>query len=360
MALFPAFLMASEPSPLSISQLEEQLMQGQENPTLLLALAIAYANVGDYLSSKAYLDLIDALEPVPLGNAPRFSEANLAQIALLRERLLTKNSAQDVHKLLFRLETGSTSNANRGTELDSLNFSLGNGETFYLALDSQSFAQPSTFVNSTIEHNYLPFNQSWLISTALESTHFQEQGVDSNWLFRTSLRWKNHGITAYHFENIEAINGLFYNGQYQPLDWGVRVQTDRTLANTGLSHQWVSSSVLQRISTSVGKDWPNEEHAIRAGGEIENVKAKYQIAQDNWQVSTFLEWGRNSEEFNAFFYPGIKDAYQWLNITGEWVLLKNTSGRLNVKLQYDNKAHDIDLNSWENTSVSLVWSQKVF
>lgn len=338
---------------MSISYLEEQLFNNGESPQLFLALAIAYANIGDFLSSQAYLDLIDSMPD----KSGLLSDVQRDSMLQLRAHLLNRKSGGDAHKLLFRLESGATSNANRGTDLNSLSLSLNNGETFYLELDPEGLARSSAFVNSTFEHHYLPVGKEWLISTALETTHFEAAQVEAQWLVRSSLRWQNHSVTAYHFEHNEPISGLFYAGQYAPLDWGARLQSDRNIGNLGASHQWITGSVLHRVSTSFSKDWANKP---RAGGEIESAKVQYQLAQNNWQLGYFSEWGRSSEVYNAVFFPGEKDHYRWQSLTGEWVFFRNTTGRLSLKFQYDTKVHAIDLNSWDNKSLSLSWSQKIF
>ncbi|MBN2648046.1 MAG: hypothetical protein JXR44_09700 [Thiotrichales bacterium] len=332
-----------------INQLEQRLFTEGESAELYLALAQAYAQSGDLASAQAYLQLIEQTWP----NLP---EPLQKEVQSLVQQLTAFAQAQtaDTQKWMWVLEGGYETNANRGTELDFLSFSLDNGEAFFLNLDSQTQQRESAFGTATLLHHYLPENQNWMLSTALETTQYQAPDLKSSLLLRTSLRWQTQSLTLYRYENSRNLNGVLYSGQYQPFDWALRRQNDRQVANFGVSSLLPIGNSMQQFSVSLGWDQPLE---TRAGGINDSLRFRYQLLQNALRLTYQFEYGRDREAYNPFFYQQKHDTYHWHSLSLEYALYQTSEQRLSLKLQYDDKDHKIDLNSWQNHTVALSWAR---
>lgn len=332
-----------------INQLEQRLFNEGESVELYLALAKAYAESGDLASAQAYLQIIEQTWP-----QERLDEKLRMQIeAFLHALEAHQNKTSNQQKLLVLVESGYESNANRGTNLDFLTFSLDNGEAFYLSLDEESQQRESFFVNTTLLHHYLPDNQDWMLSTALETTQYSHSDLDSSLLLRSSLRWRTQSITLYHYANSRKLNGILYSGHYLPFDWGLRRQNDRQVVNLGVSDGWQTGNSTHHFGVSLGVDDPLES---TAGGITESFRLKYQLNQQELSLTYQFEYGRDQEAYNPFFYAQQRDAYHWHSLGIEYTLSQSARHRWAVKLQYDDKKHKINLNSWQNTTLAISWA----
>ncbi|WP_178861472.1 hypothetical protein [Thiomicrorhabdus cannonii] len=333
-----------------INQLEQRLFNEGESAALYLALAKAYAQSGDLASAQAYLQIIEQTWSLETLN-----EQLRVQIEEFRQSLKThQNKMVNQQKLLVVMESGYESNANRGTNLDFLTFSLDNGEAFYLSLDEGSQQRESFFVSTTLLHHYLPDNQDWMLSTALETTQYSHTDLESSLLIRSSLRWRTQSITLYHYANSRKLNGILYSGHFLPFDWGLRRQNDRQIANLGISDWWQKGNSIHHFGVSLGLDEPLE---TRAGGITESVRFKYELTQQELSLTYQFEYGHDQEAYNPFFYQHQRDTYQWHSLGIEYTLSQSAQHRWAVKLQYDDKNHKINLNSWQNTTVAISWAQ---
>ncbi|BBP45091.1 hypothetical protein THMIRHAS_04640 [Thiosulfatimonas sediminis] len=333
-----------------INQLEQRLFSESESAELYLALAQAYAQSGDINSAQAYLQLIE--ETWPLDTLPKTLQT---QLTLLTEQLkLYHPSKPEQHHYMLVLESGYESNANRGTDLDFLTFSLDNGEALYLSLDEQSQKRESFFISATALHHYLPENQDWMISTAVETTQYRNPELDSSLLIRSSLRWQTQSITLYHYENSRRLTGMLYSGNYQPFNWAFRRQNDRQVGSVGVSMPWGQKDTSHSVALNLGIDEPLER---RAGGISDNIRFKYQFNQNRLNLSYQFEYGRDRQAYNPFFYADKHDEYHWHSLALGYTLSQSLTHRLGLKLQYDRKKHDIALNSWNNAMLQLNWAK---
>jgi hypothetical protein len=334
-----------------IQRFEKQLLEEGESVSLIYKIAYAYSNVGDATTAKLYLDYLEALLTTNKVNDSRILDA----VEKLKQKIANQKQRQPTGKKasphsLLQFNTGYKTNANNGTNLEYLNFSLTSGEVYVIDINPESQQVSSGYVSALFMHNQ---NLKWpdvVLHTAIEATQYEKPLGPNNYMLRSGLNWKNHTLTAYLYNNNESITGLLYSGHSDHFNWSYRLQNDRSIGRIGVSYLLKQKQSLQRFNLSASRDTPAD---VRSGGVSDYYQFRYQLITNSVRLNYKYEYGQDSDIYNSVFFPGVIDRYDWHSISLEKVLAKYKNQQFSLKAGYDIKTNKIELNSWEGWNINL-------
>ena len=332
----------------SIEALETELIEVGESADLLYRLARAYADRNDVQTARLYLNYLEE-------GYPDFVEARSADIIQLKQDLVVLNAPRQQNGLvgLYQLATGVDSNATQGTAMSQLDLVLANGETLVLAVDPDSREVRSAFVGAKVAA-VVPLTSEVSVRGMVEHVHYQESDVASATLTSVELMTPNHTLAGYAFDRYGSRAGIAYQGNYQSVFWGGQSDDDQERVFAGLqsglplgdsaSGYW-SAQVFRGDTVSQGH---YKGTRWVAGFEVARVGVEYSFEQAEYE-----------ELFDAVFFPSVRDTYEWHRLDVALPVAIGSDQRIDVILGYNEKRHDVSLNSWRGLDARLVLSAPI-
>lgn len=335
-----------------INELEQRLVSEGESPTILFALSKGYLSAGDASTAMLYLEYLEGLTQ----NVIPKDQINTLRDIILKTDTSKIKAPINRHSFIGSMSFGFDTNANQGSKFEFVSLDLDSGESIDLLLDDKNKQASSFFSTLGITYNYLPDKIDAIFSSAIESRHYPSSTANDSKIIRAGIYFKTHSLTAFHYDSDQPLNGLIYLGHHNDWKWLLRHQSDRNIFGLSYSQSFSLPSSELDATFSTYKDTPLEN---RAGGTQHRISAQFNTFVDNLKLGYKIEAGRDSEAFNAIFYPRTKDNYVWHTLNAEYPIIRNKEMNLSFNLQLDNKSSEIDINSWKGASASLLY-RKLF
>jgi len=333
-----------------IHLLEQALLDKGESPTLIFNLSKAYLKAGDHVTAALYFEYFEQLQQEVISK----NEIQALKNAIEKYKAEPPKSFNKRETLISTFQFGFDTNANQGSDRNIVSFDLDSGETLDLLIDDKNKKTSSSFSSLGLTYNYLPENIDAIFSSAIDTIQYTSTNEKNSTLFRSGLYFRNHSLTVFHYDAFQSINGLIYLGQHNDWKWLVRHQTDRNIL--GISKEQPITVLSHKLSSTLGifKDRPLDN---RAGGDKLSLNIQLEAKIRNLTLGYRVEFSKDSDPYNAIFYPTTKDSHTWQTLKAEYPIFRDDTTRLSFAAQFDNKDSEIDINSWQGLSANLIYKK---
>jgi len=332
-----------------VQDLEKELIESGESPELLIQLVAGYVDLNDGETARLYLDYLQ-------NTFPEFVIESDTQISALADQIefLLKKSRSEGDSAIYQLSAGVDSNASQGTSLSQLDLQLANGEKLVLAVssDSQEISSAYAGIKSIKIWN---LGEELQVRSSVEHVRYQESGIATMSLGSVEVTQDRQSIALYGFRRSSTRVGLIYRGAHENVFWSGQIDDDERRLVTGVEGQMIESSPL-----------PNKwsAHVFRSEFESGSGNANRRIGVqlkvgwnlNNAQVGYSLEHARDGSVYDRIFFPGVRDQYVWQRIAAVLPISATSDQRISFELSYNDKKHDISINSWRGLDLRFVFS----
>ena len=332
-----------------VQALETQLIEEGESPSVLLKLARGYADLEDGETAQLYLEYLRT-------TFPDFAAASKAELATLEARIasLLNPDWSDSLVGLYQLTGGVDTNASQGTSLSQLDLQLANGEKLVLAVNADSRATRSAYVGGKVMTAW-SVGEGLTMRGALEHLQYTDHDVASMTLGSLELASEQHSVAVYGFERFGTRVGLAYRGSQDSVFWGAQIDDEEHKLSGGVRGVWdLPSDAPVRWSSQVF-------HSASDGlGGASNARVGLQMGAawelDQLGVQYSVEYARDQSVYDPIFFPGVRDRYVWQRMSLAIPLVGSVDQRVDLIVAYNNKEHDVSINSWQGIDFRVVLS----
>lgn len=329
----------------TVRTLERELVEMGESGDLLFRLATAYAEIGDAETASLYLNYV-------LDSHPDYAAQHLEEIATLRERIgiSTQLRSRSDSFGLYQLSAGMDSNATQGTALSQLDLVLANGETLVLAVDDHSRAISSAYLGAKAA-GMADLGESISLRAAVEHVAYRKTDVEPASLGSLELIAANHTLAGYVFDRYGTRTGLAYQGAVGHFFWGGQRDNQQRRVFAGVQG---ALPVLDYGDLR----WSIERFSgsTEALGRLQGVRLNAGFEVNRFGIEYSMETARYANVFDPVFFPTVRDRYLWHRFDVSLPLAVTEQRRFDVVVAYNDKQHDVSLNSWRGIDFRLVLS----
>lgn len=332
-----------------VQALESELIERGESPELMLKLAKGYADLNDAATARLYLEYLIETFPDAVSQIQAEVRALELQIQAIDSRALS-----DAVVGLYQIYAGVDSNASQGTTLSQLDLQLANGETLVLAVNPGSRASSSTYVGAKVTATW-PIGEALQVRGTIDHVSYQDALAESISLGSLEVASEQHSFAIYAFDRFSTRTGVAYRGRHENLFWGAQRDGEEEKVFAGIFGEvplasgaplfW-SSQVFQSES-DVRADISNRRFGFQ-------VRTGLNVGQASIEYS--LEHARDQDIYDQIFFPGVRDSYLWQRLSAALPMVISADQRLDLVVAYNNKAHEVSLNSWRGVDLRLVLS----
>jgi hypothetical protein len=332
-----------------VQALESELLERGESPELLLKLAKGYADLNDAATANLYLEYLIETFPDAVAQFPAEVRALELQLQAIDSRALS-----DAVIGLYQVYAGVDSNASQGTTLSQLDLQLANGETLVLAVNPGSRASSSAYLGAKVTATW-PIGGALRMRGTIDHVSYQDALAESISLGSLEVASEQHSLAIYAFDRFSTRTGVAYRGRHENVFWGAQSdgEEEKVFAgifgdvslSSGASLFW-SSQVFQSES-DVRTDISNRRYGMQ-------VRTGFDVEQANIEYS--LEYARDQDVYDQIFFPGVRDSYLWHRLSVALPMAVSSDQRVDLVVAYNNKAHEVSLNSWRGVDLRLVLS----
>lgn len=333
-----------------VQALELELVERGETPELLFKIADAYADLNDASTAQLYLDYL-------LTTFPDFASPSDTRVAELRQRIrqLSNESTKSESLVAFyQLSAGFDSNASQGTPLSQLDLQLANGEKLVLLVDPDSRATSSAYVGARIS-GQSPVGGDGVVRGVAEAIQYEETSLPTMSLQSVEFMLPNHTLALYRFERLVSRVGLAYRGKEDPLFWGVQI--DERERRSFFGGRGEMNAFGDRPVSWSGQLFETKLYGQQGGSDLRNgVQLRAAIRLEQIGVDYSVEYGRDRADYDPIFLPAVRDQYVWQRLRLNWRVFESDQRRIDVVAEYNDKEHEVPLNSWQGIDLRFVLS----
>lgn len=333
-----------------VQALELELVERGETPELLLQIADAYADLNDASTAQLYLDYLTATFPEFADS----SEERVVALTLRIEELSNKPPASQPLIAWYQVSTGFDSNASQGTPLSQLDLQLASGEKLVLLVDPDSRAIGSPYVGARIAGQW-PVGEDGVVRGVAETIQYAEDSLPTMSVQSVEYALPNHTLALYHFERLASRVGLAYRGGADPLYWGVQI--DDRERRTFFGGRGEMTAFDNRSISWSSQLFEAKSYGQLGGSDLRyglQIRARISFAQIGVQYS--VEYARDRGYYDPIFLPEVRDQYLWQRLSLTWNVFESAQRRIDVVAEYNDKEHQVPLNSWQGSDLRLVLS----
>ena len=332
-----------------VQELEKQLIESGESPELLVQLVSGYVDLNDGETARLYLNYLQ-------NTFPEFVLESDIQISALADQiqfLLNQSRYLEV-SAMHSLSVGVDSNVSQGTSLSQLDLQLANGEKLVLAVNSDSQEISSAYAGIRVIKLWNLDNE-FQVRSSFEHIRYQRSGVDAMSLGSVELEKDSQSMALYGFWRDSTRVGFVYSGSHENVFWSGQIDSHERRLIAGVEGQIDDSSAMaNRWSAHVFRSEFNS--VFGAVNRRVGVQLKVGWHLDNAQVGYSVEHARDGSVYDPIFFPGVRDRYVWQRIGVVLPIAVTIDQRLSFELSYNDKKHEVPINSWRGLDLRFVLS----
>ena len=326
----------------SVQTLEEKLVLEGESPDLILQLVEGYLMLEDFATAVLYFDYF-------VKSYPDYVDAERPKVMELQALLEAKQRLQkSVWQSRYQLGLGYDSNASQGTSLSQVDLRLGTGENLVLSVGPESKKQESVYTQAIgLFSRKLDSNR--MIHASFDVVDYQNPAVKGLALGSVALSGENQMLGAYVFDKASTRFGAIYRGV---------LSDSRVSLQVGTEQRKISIDRLafaERDSADIAAEFGAFASQDSASGWF-GLRGQISLPVYHGRLRYVVELANADRPFDSVFFPGAEDRYIWQALRFALPLQSLNTEGWNLTLDYHQKKHDIEVNSWSGFDVKLGFS----
>lgn len=335
-------LSASASAMTSVQELEEQLVLEGESPELITELVEGYLLLDDPETATLYLDYLKA-------NFPDYVQSETQQIEAFEASIrATQASTEAGWMRSYQAVVGHDTNASQGTTLSQVDLRLGTGENLVLAVSPESREQASAY-GQFVGSFSTQVNDRTVTYASIDVVDYQNDVIDDLVFGSVAVARGNHMAGLYVFDRASTRTGAVYRGLFA--DWRLGLQADSEQHKVSIDKLVVGQLEGRDVNVEVGAFVTQEPSFGWAG-----LRGQLRVPLDRLNLRYVIEIANADAPFDPVFFPGSTDRYVWQALRVSAPIQVTEQSRWDLTLDYHQKDHRINVNSWDGLDLKLAFS----